>query len=613
MDANFFAAIISEILQRPAALLTKVLSVIDHAILAILTPLVWAILISGIDDMIINAAWALEWLKTKVRPVASLFPPGPRQLNSAPRKRIAILVPLWQEHQVIARMLEHNIAAIRYRDYHIFAGAYPNDDRTQHAVRSACERFANIHLVLCPHDGPTSKADCLNWIYQHLCLWEEQHGQRFDIVMTHDAEDLVHPDELLWINYYAARYDFIQTPVLALPTPLFDLTHGVYCDEFAENHSRDMRVRAVLGGFVPGAGVGTAYRREALDRLAEAEANRIFEPEALTEDYENGWRLFRLGCSQAFVPLVRTARHDFLATREYFPQNWSAALRQRTRWVMGIALQTWQRHGWRGTPGEIYWLWRDRKGLLASPLGFVANLVFLYGAATRLWTRLDPGTVHLAWATMTIALVQIGIRMGCVGRIYGLGFALGVPVRAVYGNVLNSAATVQAIAKFAVARIQGRPLKWVKTDHEFPTRAALLVHKRMLGEILVGSGDLTEAQLTAALQKKPDGLRLGEFLIGNSVAPEDAVYEALSLQQGLPLTEIDEHQVPTAIARALPGRVLRDWRVLPFRVAEGSLFVATPDLPSIEMSTELHRFTSRTIRFHLVTPARFRNLTRALL
>src|SRR3984957_13929303 len=108
-----------------------------------------------------------------------------------------------------------------------------------------------------------------------------------------------------------------------------------------------MAVRPLLGGFVPSSGVGTGYRRDALEKLARSAANRIFEPEALTEDYENGLRLFRLGCSQAFIPLLRAPEtKDFVATREFFPATWSSAVRQRTRWVMGIALQTWERHGW---------------------------------------------------------------------------------------------------------------------------------------------------------------------------------------------------------------------------------------------------------------------------
>ena len=70
---------------------------------------------------------------------------------------------------------------------------------------------------------------------------------------------------------------------------------------------------------------------------------------------------------------------------------------------MGIALQGWQRHGWGGKPGEMYWLWRDRKGLIANPLSLAANVVFVYGLATgcgracrRFASRLVDVTLALA-------------------------------------------------------------------------------------------------------------------------------------------------------------------------------------------------------------------------
>ena len=107
----------------------------------LLAPLAIAILVSGLDDLTIDVAWLADWLDRKLRPQAELFPPGPRQLESAPRRRIAILVPLWHEHEVIASMLEHAIGAIRYPDYHIFAGTYPNDAPTQEAVRGAAARW----------------------------------------------------------------------------------------------------------------------------------------------------------------------------------------------------------------------------------------------------------------------------------------------------------------------------------------------------------------------------------------------------------------------------------------------------------------------------------------
>jgi len=587
---------------------------LDHAVVRLLAPLAAALLASALDDLAVDAAWCAAWLHRKLRPRASLFPPGPLQLDSAPRLRIAIVVPLWQEHEVIGRMLEHNAASIRYPGYHIFCGAYPNDARTQAAVRSAAEKLPRIHLVLCPHDGPTSKADCLNWIFQHIGLYEERCQTRFDVIVMHDAEDIIHPDELRWINYYAARYDFIQTPVLPLAAPLRNFTHGLYCDEFAEYHTRDMPVRALLGGFVPGAGVGTGFRRAALERLAHAAANHIFDPEALTEDYENGLRMFRLGCAQAFVPLVRSGpRRDFCATREFFPQTWSAALRQRTRWVTGIALQGWQRHGWGRSPGEAYWLWRDRKGLIANPLSAAANLIFFYGAATRIWTRATPLALALTKLTLAAAALRAAVRLAASARIYGPRFAALAPLRAVYGNLLNTTAVLWAAARFARARARGLPLQWLKTDHAFPARDALLEHKRKLGEILTGSGHLSAAALKSALATQPAGVRLGEHLVRLGALDETTLYQALSLQQGLPLSAPRPGEIRLEVARALPEHVSRRWRVLPFRVAGGGLDLATPEIPSPEMAAALGEFTSLQIRFHLMPPAKFEELARALL
>jgi len=446
----------------------------------------------------------------------------------------------------------------------------------------------------------------MNSIYQCLLRHEEQTGEAFEIVVIHDAEDMVHPEELRWINYYGARYDFVQTPVLPMATPLREVTHGVYCDEFAEYHTRDMIVRAAFGGFVPSCGVGTGYRRDALDRLAQACSNRIFEPEALTEDYENGLQLHRLGCSQAFVPILRDGPgRDFVATREFFPSSWRSALRQRTRWVTGIALQGWQRLGWSGTPGEVYWLWRDRKGLIGNPLSLLANVVFVYGIATSLWLRASPTALELAGVTLGLQLIRTAVRMACVARIYGVRFSLGVPLRAVYANALNSAATFNALARYAFARVRGERLKWLKTEHAYPTRK--------LGEILVGAGYLPAPVLSSALAECSPGVRLGEFLVRTGRLNVESLYKALALQQGLPVAEIEPAAVPRSVARCLPEHMIRKWRVVPFDVAERSLFVASPESPTSEQTAELRSFTGLEIRFHLVTPSRFEELTQALL
>ena len=239
--------------------------------------------------------------------------------------------------------------------------------------------------------------------------------------------------------------------------------------------------------------------------------------------------------------------------------------------------------------------------------------MFLYGLATRIWLRAPPLAAAVIRLTLLIATLRLLVRMACSARIYGPLFALGAPVRTVYGNVLNSAATVRAVAHFAVARVSGRPLKWLKTDHNFPSRATLLAHKRKLGEILVGSGYLTAAAFRAAFATKPPDVRLGEHLIRIGALDDFSVYEALSLQQGLPVTKLGAEEVSPTTARALPEHIAREWRVLPFRIAEGRLYLATPELPSVEMTTAVRPFTSLELRIHLMTPAKFEKLTRALL
>jgi adsorption protein B len=577
---------------------------IDAFVGACIALLAIAILISGLDDLVVDLVWLWAWLRARhAKPTVPASGP-----NDAPEKRIAIFVPLWREHAVIERMLDHNLAAIQYRNYDFFVGGYPNDDRTLEAVRQVESRSARVHLAVCPQDGPTSKADCLNWIFQRMLLHEEQYGVQFDVVVTHDAEDMIHPESLRVMNREVDSFDMVQVPVLPLRTPPLEMVHGVYCDEFAEFQMKDMAVRRIMGSFTPSSGVGTAYSRAGLDKLAASANNCVFEPACLTEDYENGMRLHMLGCPQVFVPLQAGA-DGTIATREFFPRTLRAAIRQRTRWVTGIALQTWERHGWKGSAGQKYWFWRDRKGLLGNPLSLAANLVFMYGLATFWWL---PATHsldgRLAAATLALLLYRTTLRAVCVGRLYGLVFALAVPLRGVCANFINTMASFLAMYRFARAKIRGEPLVWLKTEHKYPSRSMLLAHKRKLGEVLTGSGYLSESQLEAALLLKPPDLRLGEYLVKGGVLTEEELYEALSLQQGLPAGPIDLRDIAPNAARALPRHVVRNWRVLPFRIASGSLHLATPEVPTDEMTRELRGFTNLEVRFQLITTENFERL-----
>jgi len=345
--------------------------------------------------------------------------------------------------------------------------------------------------------------------------------------------------------------------------------------------------------------------------LAETASNRIFEPECLTEDYENGRRLHDLGFPQLFIPPTRSGS-GWMATREYFPRNWHSAVRQRTRWVTGISLQGWERHGWRGGWKQIYWLWRDRKGLVSSPVSLLTNIITIYAFATQMWNRVEPPVAIqlVCSATLALLVLQIGVRITCSARVYGWRFASIAPLRSIHANWINAFATFGALSRYAHARWHGEPLVWLKTGHSYPSRATLLENRRKIGEILTGSGYATADVLAQALATQPPGVRIGEHLIAMGRLTQDELFECLSIQQGLPLGA--PRHVPRRIARSLPEHIMRQWQVLPFRIQSGRLLVASADIPTEALSSALRGYTSLDLEFHLVTPDKLEQMRSAL-
>jgi adsorption protein B len=525
-----------------------------------------------------------------------------------PERRIAILIALWQEHAVTGQMLERTVSTMQYSNYDIFVGVYPNDERTVRAVSEAASHHERIQVAMLPHAGPTSKGDCLNWTFRRMCEFEEQNGVRYEVIVTHDAEDVVHPESLHLINWFSRDYAMVQIPVLALPTPELEITHGLYCDEFAEYQLKDIPVRQALGGFLPSNGVGCGFERAALERLADSRDGKIFDPTALTEDYENGFQFHAMGYRQIFVP-VRFENGAPMATREYFPRTRRAAARQRSRWIAGIALQGWERHGWRVSWRQRYWFWRDRKGLVGNLLSPVANVAYLYGLLDwRATANMPHWAAALYTSTLGITLLQVGMRVWTGSRIYGWQFAALSPLRVFWGNWVNFLATSKALWQFGGARLRGVTLRWHKTEHCYPTHSISTAGRPRLGEVLVRMRCAEMRDIEAALQSMPAGARLGEYLVKLHKLSEDEVYQALSTQSGIPFGAPGEADVNRAAARTLPAELRKRWHVLPYRVVMGQLHMVTTEAPSEEMIRELGAATKLDLRFRLAQPAAFERL-----
>jgi bacteriophage N4 adsorption protein B len=544
--------------------------------------------------------------------------PDTATLDQNYERPIAIFLPLWKEHDVIEQMLAHNLVAVKYNRYQVFVGAYPNDEPTLQVLRRLEPLYPRLRVCMVPHDGPTSKADCLNWVWQNMILYESERGIRFETIVVHDAEDILHPDEFRILNHFTLTHDFVQLPVLALPTPLHEFTHGVYCDEFAESHSKDLPLRVRLGGFLPSAGVGTAYNRNALETLASEEDNRLFEPRSLTEDYINGMHLHRHGAKQIMLPM--TIKDGLpVAVREYFPRQVRAAWRQRSRWVTGISLQGWEQEGWGKSWREKYWFWRDRKGIVGNPLTLLANILTLLLMVEYVFARNQgresmvevifrpAGIQMLCLSGIGLQIQRLCMRTLCSGPLYGWPFALLAPFRVFWGNYINCRATLMALRRYAIAKWKKQPLVWIKTEHCYPTMATLETQRMVASDLLTLDTAISASSREASLE---DLVRL---LQEDPLFAAEAALKSKARQYGLTSGDLRAHEISRVVARRLPPELISELRVLPVQVRAGEMIFATDRPPSDKQKDELLRFCSLPTKFHLVSSENFAHLQTELI
>ena len=149
--------------------------------------------------------------------------------------------------------------------------------------------------------------------------------------------------ELEVLGAALSTYDYAQIPVIPLMAPRARWVGRHYCDEFAESHGKELPVRSAIGAPLPTAGVGCAFRVEALKMLDTG--GGPFSADCLTEDYELGVRLGRIGKRGTFVRRFDHAG-QLIASRALFPMRIDDSVRQKTRWLRGIALDGWDRLGW---------------------------------------------------------------------------------------------------------------------------------------------------------------------------------------------------------------------------------------------------------------------------
>ncbi|MCC2980499.1 glycosyl transferase family protein [Sphingomonas sp. IC4-52] len=435
-------------------------------------------LVGGIGDLVVDLAWLSHRLRhgTTRRPISSLPAPAAEQPGG-----LAIFVPVWDEALVIGAMLRTALARYAQPHFRIYVGCYPNDRATIDAVVAVAERDPRVCPVIGSRPGPTTKADNLNTMWRAMRRDDVASGERTRAVVLHDAEDVVHPAELRVFDALIDQHPLVQIPVLPLIDREARLVSGHYADEFADSHGRQMVLRAALGAGLPLSGVGCAIAVEVLEALADAHG-APFDQNSLTEDYELGLRAGALGYAACFAR-VEDVDGELVAVRAFFPSTLTAAVRQKGRWMTGIALAGWDRIGWaRATHLADHWMrMRDRRAPIAVIVlaaAYLASVGWGLSAVVHLATGLptppvDRGLQAILNVNAGLLVWRLAWRAASTGRAYGWREALWSLPRAVIGNLIAMFAAIRAAGQYA-RLLTGAPPHWDKTTHVFPGEATPL-------------------------------------------------------------------------------------------------------------------------------------------
>ncbi len=429
-------------------------------------------LIFTFDDLFIDFYALLKGLKPRL--VSAEFV---AEMGRESEKSIAIIIANWKEAEVIGPMIRGNLRGLKYDNYTFFLGVYPNDTLTWEAAKKLEDLYPHkVAVVVNSQPGPTSKGQMLNEMARQVMRSELTMGKSFDLFLMQDSEDVLHPQSLRLMNHYSSMADFVQIPVFSFNVPAKSLIGGIYIDEFAESHTKDLLVREALGAAVPSAGVGTLISRALMRELQAYQEGQFLKEDTLTEDYHLGMMTKELGFKSKFACVEyekENGQREFIATREYFPSEAQASMRQKSRWTLGIAFQGLENLSWRGSKIDKYFMWRDRRGPLNSILIILSTVLLVAFMFLRMTEHLPAfltSTVFQALLLLNLFNMSIRMlqRMRAVSRTNARVHVLLVPVRWLIANYINIGATVKAYRQYQESQRTGQRPAWIKTEHRLP-------------------------------------------------------------------------------------------------------------------------------------------------
>ena len=361
--------------------------------------------------------------------------------------------------------------------------------------------------------------------------------------------------------------------------------------------------RSSTGAFIPSAGTGFALSRKTIDSF---ETDEILPEDSLTEDYRLSLSLYEKGLAMRYVldSIPRISHNnkiifDYVSTRSMFPATFKAAVKQKTRWILGITMQSVKLKDVfsknRFTLIGRYSIYRDLKPKIGNLLTVVGYPVFVYFIVS-LFVPLTPiyPIFSFSWylcLIVTIMMIERQIfRAVAIYNVYGFKSVFFacllppvLPLRIVWGNLINFTATINAYKQSLLGekgkkRINSKKktFVWNKTDHTFLPKEVLSRYHRIFGDILIEKGIINPETLKEVLKDKPANIKIGNFLLNKHIITNKQFLEVLSYIKGIQFVNMGDFSLYdlSLFTSIFDKDLLEELMILPILLYDDSYVIA---------------------------------------
>lgn len=126
---------------------------------------------------------------------------------------------------------------------------------------------------------------------------------------------------------------------------------------------------------------------------------------------------------------------------------------------------------------------------------------------------------------------------------------------------------------------------------------------RRIGQILVDMGFITDEQLEMLLEEQSQnpGQKLGKIAEDMGLITDDQLAQALAEQMNIQFVDLEGVEIPKSTLSEISDSMAQLYRVIPLRLSDDVLTIATCDPQNLSMQDELRRFLGYEIRLLVAT------------